>query len=141
MIRKGVTIIVVVFLMGCDRGSQPIEFGADQCDFCRMTISDPKFGAELITKKGRVYKFDAAECMINYMEEEGPEYDHLYAVAYDRPESLYKVDSLYFLISVEYRSPMGANLAGFKESKSVSEKHRDQLISWKQVCRQLTSIQ
>lgn len=34
-----------------------------------MTISDGRFGAELITKKGRVYKFDDLRCLINYKAE------------------------------------------------------------------------
>lgn len=31
-----------------------------------MTISDGRFGAELITDKGRVYKFDDIGCLIRY---------------------------------------------------------------------------
>ena len=31
-----------------------------------MKISDGKFGAELITSKGRIYKFDDMHCMISY---------------------------------------------------------------------------
>ena len=30
-----------------------------------MKIADGKFGAELITTKGRIYKFDDIHCMIN----------------------------------------------------------------------------
>ena len=30
-----------------------------------MTIVDPRYGAELVTTKGKVYKYDAVECLIN----------------------------------------------------------------------------
>ena len=48
---------------------EEINYGVDACAYCKMNIVDPKFGAELITKKGRVYKFDAIECMVNYDRE------------------------------------------------------------------------
>ena len=78
-----------------------------------MSISDPKYGAELVTDKGRVHKYDALECMINDLNTNNPAYSNLYAIAYDNPEQLILVDSLVFVISPEYKSPMGDNLASF----------------------------
>ena len=34
-----------------------------------MTIVDKVHAAEIVTQKGKVYKFDATECMINFMDE------------------------------------------------------------------------
>ena len=33
-----------------------------------MTIVDNKHSAELVTTKGKVYKFDAIECMIRHLQ-------------------------------------------------------------------------
>ncbi len=33
-----------------------------------MTISDVRFGAELVTKKGKVYKFDDVHCILAYLK-------------------------------------------------------------------------
>ena len=95
-----------------------------------MTISNPQFGAELITDKGRILKYDAAECMVNHLNSDAPRYQKLYAVPYDRPKNLSAVVDLKFLISPDFRSPMGANLAAFSDTKNVADKYLTQLISW-----------
>lgn len=102
-----------LLLAACHTGPEPIAFGEDQCDYCKMSIADPKFGAELVTEKGRVYKFDALECMVPYMEANPDTYAHVLAIAYDDPETLYPVQEMAFVISREVRSPMGAGLLSF----------------------------
>ena len=37
----------------CNAGPVPIKPGKDNCQFCKMTISDIRFGAEIITAKGK----------------------------------------------------------------------------------------
>jgi len=56
----------IFLLLSCSTGSQPINYGKDNCDFCKMTIMDQKFGTEIVTKKGKIYKFDSDECMRNF---------------------------------------------------------------------------
>ena len=75
--KKPVTTINIPFLLilgsvtlssgGCSSGPQPLRAGKDNCDFCKMTISDSRFGAEIITKKNKAYKFDDAHCLINFL--------------------------------------------------------------------------
>jgi copper chaperone NosL len=102
-----------------------------------MTIADPKFGAELITDKGRIYKYDAAECVVNQLAEEATRYQMLLGVAYNDPKQLFPVDSLLFVISPVYRSPMGANLAAFYRPAPQDLGPDAQLLSWKEVRRTL----
>ena len=109
-------VLTPLFLTGCKVEPEAIQFGSDHCAYCKMTISDSKFGAELVTKKGRIYKFDAVECMVPFMMENPSEYAHIMAVAYDEPGELLPVEETHFLIADEIRSPMGANLAVFKNS-------------------------
>jgi len=126
------TIIHLMLFLSCNSGPTPIDFGKDQCAYCKMTISNPQFGAELITKKGRVLKYDAAECMIRHLQEDkAPEFSDLLVVTYDDPKILYSVDTLFFIQSVAYRSPMGANLAAFIHEKSF---HNDTVkaMTWSQ---------
>ena len=55
------------FVVACAPGKpDPIVYNADACDYCRMQISDPRFGAELVTAKGRTLKFDSIECLVGY---------------------------------------------------------------------------
>ena len=101
-----------------------------------MTIADPKFGAELITEKGRILKYDAAECMVNHLHEESLMYRQLLAVPFDDPKKLRDVSLLSFIISPAYRSPMGANLAAFSHPASIET--GAEVISWDQVYQKLT---
>lgn len=133
-----VILLFPVLFMDCKPEQQPIDFGNDQCKYCMMIISDPKFGAEMITAKGRVYKYDAAECMIDHLSEEDVTYRQLLAIAYDHPEALHPVDSLYFIISPEFRSPMGENLAAFIE---VPANSKNDVLTWEQVRRMLSDSQ
>jgi copper chaperone NosL len=95
-----------------------------------MSISDPKFGAELITDKGRVLKYDATECLAAHLSDGAPAYQALLAVPYDAPGTLVPVNNLYYLISPEYSSPMGANLVSFGNEKSIPEKYQNELLDW-----------
>jgi copper chaperone NosL len=47
-------------------GPRPIAYDRDVCAFCSMTVSDPRYGAELITVKGKVHTFDSIECLASY---------------------------------------------------------------------------
>jgi copper chaperone NosL len=102
-----------------------------------MTISNPKFGAELITQKGRIQKYDAAECVVNQLAEEEIEHSGIYGIAYDLPKQLKPVDSLHFVISKDYRSPMGANLAAFYDKNELPEKLQSEVLSWKELRKKL----
>jgi len=123
---------LAAFLLSCQAEPEKINFGEDHCDFCKMSIVDPKFGAELVSDKGRVFKFDAVECMIPFMNEnKETNFQHLLVVAYDQPESLVAVDQLTFAHSESYQSPMGANIAAFKDkSKAIDDAH---IMDWKQL--------
>ena len=123
-------------LSSCAPKVEEIRFGSDQCHYCKMIISDPKFGAELVTDKGKVFKFDAAECMLNHLkeiEDEGQEFSFMMAISYDTPKQLHDVHALHFLVSENMPSPMGGNLNAFSNKTLADEMKREksgELFSW-----------
>lgn len=129
-------LVATVVGTGCSSRPEPIAFGEDQCAFCRMTITEPMFGAELITDKGRVLKYDAAECLINHLAADAPPHEQLLVIAYDEPRQLYPVDSLTFVIAPEYRSPMGAHLAAFRD---IERAKPGGAMHWDEVQRKLAA--
>ncbi|HLV52270.1 MAG TPA: hypothetical protein VKY44_10000, partial [Flavobacterium sp.] len=61
--------LLTLFLSSCSKEPKSIEFGVDNCDHCMMNISDVRYGAELITQKGKIYKFDDMYCMKTFLKE------------------------------------------------------------------------
>ena len=61
-------LLIALLVFSCNSSPQPIDYGNDGCHFCKMTIVDKVHAAEIVTKKGKVYKFDATECMVNFIE-------------------------------------------------------------------------
>lgn len=140
LLNFSLVILVLLFsIAACQirQEADPIVFGRDQCAYCKMTISNPKFGAELITDKGRILKYDAAECLANHLNEDAPPYQQLYAVPYNEPKQLRAVEQLRFLISPDFRSPMGANLAAFSDTAALDEKYHARLIDWPALLKSL----
>lgn len=83
---------------------------------------DPKFGSELVTNKGKIFKFDDISCMIKYMKmnvENSIEYQHIVVNQYDKPTELIETSNGFFLTSPKYQSPMMGNTASFADLKVV----------------------
>src|SRR5690606_2316835 len=59
-------LLLLSAFVGCGGGPEPIRFGEDACDNCRMIISDRHFGGELVTGKGKAFKFDDLSCLWQY---------------------------------------------------------------------------
>lgn len=51
--------VMMSSLLACSKGPEPIRWGTDTCDQCRMILCDKRFGAELVAD--RVYKFDGID--------------------------------------------------------------------------------
>ena len=124
-------------LSSCNTEPQPINFGKDNCDFCKMTIIDKKFGAELVNKKGKVIKFDSGECMVNYLKiDKTFEADKFLIINYTNPEELIEADKSFFLRGGNVNSPMGGQLAAFKtkeEAQKIQIELQGDLLLWTDV--------
>ncbi len=56
-------LMTVILITGCEPKPQPIHFGSDQCDYCRMMITEQDFASQAVNNQGRAFKFDSVECM------------------------------------------------------------------------------
>lgn len=124
--KKTITFIVftVAFLLflSCNNGPKPIDYGNDGCHFCKMTIVDKIHGSELITDKGKVFKFDATECMLNYLNDDNYlQVETLLTNYYEAPTEFINIENATFLISENLPSPMGANLTAFKTQEAAEK--------------------
>ena len=106
---------LLLLFFSCNVAPEAINYGSDGCYFCKMTIVDKVHAAEVVTNKGKIYKFDASECMINFMKDFNTSEIKLYlSNNYTEPEALIDATKATFLISENIPSPMGAFLSAYK---------------------------
>jgi len=119
--------LAIVLLSACGRRDEPekIKYGVDVCDFCKMTIVDPKWGAELMTKKGKIYKFDVVECMIAYaasfMKED--EIKHYWTTNFLAPGTFLDAKKAIYIRTLQFPSPMGLNSLAIEKISDTSKLH------------------
>lgn len=123
-------------LSGCSTDPQPIRIGQDNCDFCKMTISDNRFGAEIVTKKSKVYKFDDEHCIMAFLHSKKvaqQDIAGIYFTDFISPHQLINAKDAYFLQSPSLKSPMNGNIAAFSHEDSLTNmlpKFYGNIISW-----------
>ncbi len=134
-------LFICLFCISCNPSADPIKVGVDICQYCKMNISDVKYGAEVITKKGKIYKYDEAHCLISAIKEheiELKEINKIYLTDFAGDHQLIEKDQSYFLKSELLRSPMAGNVAVFsnKDSLLVSkQKFKGSEVFWEQICK------
>ncbi len=130
-------VILAVGFSACSNGPQPISYSQDACDFCRMTIVDKQHAAQIVTIKGRNYKYDAIECMVNDLKEwDRPAADQLFVTDYANPGKLTNAKNAQYLISKNIPSPMGAFLSAFEspnECDKAQEQSGGETFNWEEL--------
>lgn len=129
--------IGILMFTSCSNEPEKIILGTDACNFCTMTIVDSQHAAQYVTSKGKQFKFDAVECMLNKFSEVSTENIDVVLVSdYANPGIMTDAKTATYLISKEIKSPMGANLSAFSKESSAKEFVKiedDRLFSWKAI--------
>ncbi len=139
-------LLLILFLSSCRVSERPIEYGVDDCDYCKMIIMDQRYGSELVTEKGKVYTFDAAECLIEYLQYNADIADaamFLLVTPYTDPNHLIDARTATYLVSEQMPSPMGAYLTAFADRKVAEEFQSTKdgvLYTWEELYKDLKSI-
>lgn len=123
--HKGVAtlIIAIIGLSSCNAAPVPIKVGSDNCDFCKMGIADARFGAEVLNKKGKAWKFDDVHCLISFLKEgtlKGGDVKDVYFVRFDDGHELLPSGKALLLQGEGIHSPMGGNVAAFADKNGLS---------------------
>ena len=130
---------VLCLFVSCKVEPEQINFGSDACQFCKMTIVDQQHAAQYVTDKGKQFKFDAIECVVNELAEKKPDNIALLLVAdYNSPGQMIPATSAVYLISPAIKSPMGANLSAFSTEQialSIKADSEGELYSWQELLK------
>lgn len=119
----GALLFIILMIPSCSSGPEPIQYGKDSCHFCKMTLMDKRFGAEIVTQKGKIYKFDDLNCLMFFLKSDVLPLDHIaqiLSVDFEKPESLVDVKQAFFLQSPALKSPMRGDVATFSTQSELS---------------------
>ena len=134
-------VLIPIFLFACKAEPEPLLYNKDTCESCKMTLVDKKFGAEIVTKKGKVFKFDDANCMINFLNNnlDDREIAFKLIVDYTQPEKLIEANEAFYLKSDTIHSPMNSQVAAFESYPTLEaykKKWRAIYMSWGELVTQ-----
>src|SRR5829696_4394836 len=123
-----IAALLLLFISSCTTKPEAFKLGKDICDDCKMTIMDAKFGGEIITKKGRTYKFDDAHCLAHFIKGGNvKEADIEQAVFsnYEQENTFLDSKAAQFVISDQLKSPMNSNAAAFANKANAEQKAKE----------------
>ena len=113
-----------------------------------MTIADKRYGAELVTKKGKVTKYDAVECLINsiYNDEivDAGEIHSLWVIDFSDPGVLADATKCNYLQSSELPSPMGMFITPVLNKEKLSEltgQYIGEVYTWNEIIQRVINQQ
>lgn len=131
------SLIMMLSFGSCKHEMRPINYGKDNCEQCRMTVMNPQFAAAMLTSKGKIYTFDAGECMVRYVKANGfNEKDQYFMSDYSKPGTLIDATKSAYLHGDSIQSPMGGNLATFSDAASAHSVQKvlgGEILSWTQL--------
>ena len=135
-----IPVIAAILVLGsCGNKPEPFVAGKDLCSFCKMGISDLRFGGELVTRKGKVFKFDDLHCMDAFLESayvEENEISRLLTIDFEKPNSFLDAREASYLQAPELKSPMGSNVAAFGSRESAinyKNKLEAEILNWQEL--------
>jgi copper chaperone NosL len=143
--KKTIPVVgmLIVLLSSCSSKPAAFNIGKDNCDDCKMTIMDAKFGGEIITKKGRVYKFDDVHCLANFMKSNAVKQEDIAQtvfINYSQPITFLPSVSSFFVVSPQLKSPMNSNAAAFASEEAAQKTAKETngtVVNWNKLSASL----
>jgi copper chaperone NosL len=113
MMRRLTPFALILLLAGCGRGPvQPVDFDAahEACRFCRMTGSDGRTAAQLVSPGEEPLFFDDIGCLRDYVRQTSLAASAVMFVADHRTRAWVRADSAIFTQQAQLATPMSSHL-------------------------------
>ncbi len=135
-------LALAALVLGCGSSSRLLVEG-DPCEFCRMAITDTRFGGQVVLSTGRTRSFDAIECLAGYLAA-GTDSVRIADVLVSDFESGQLVDAAtaVFVRDAAVASPMGRSviaLANGAPAEAILARYGGTIATWADVQRDLRS--
>ena len=122
-----------------------LRYDVDACDRCRMTISDASFAAQLVTRTGKVYRFDDPWCLAVFVASArvpAADIHSLWVYDHDHPDTLVAAPDAIFVVSDRIRAPMNGGMAAFQSRAAATVLQsavNGRLETWQRVLKRAAS--
>lgn len=107
-------------------GTEPIRYGVDRCAYCDRPIEDERFGGELRTRDGTVYKFLSVECLAGFLLEKrvaDEEIAGIWVVDFSQGTRLIEAREARYVRSERRPSPSGLNILPVRDQLRAVNLH------------------
>lgn len=115
---------VAIACTSCGKQPQPISYGEDECEFCKMIVMDERYGSELVTDKGKIFMFDSIECLVGYLDNlklTKKDYSSVWVSNYSNPGNIIDAEKALYLKNNDLRSPMGLNVLAVENQEQYEK--------------------
>ena len=136
-------LVLLFTIAGCQTKPAAFKIGKDNCSFCKMGITDTRFGGELITKKGKIFLYDDMHCLASVMNAktfDAGDISQTVTVLFDKPNEFIATEKAFFCVSEMNKSPMGSNAAAFSSKEAADNfatGKNGKVFTWPQLLAEL----
>jgi copper chaperone NosL len=106
-----------------------------------MGIADSRFGGEVISKKGKIFKFDDIGCMARFIKSGGiaqKDIAQTVVVNYEKQNDFIEAANAVLITGDAVKSPMGSNVAAFvNAAAAVKTISGGKILSWNEFYQQI----
>ena len=140
MMRARSAVLTLV-LACCAPGVRPIPYGTEPCAHCHMVISDRRFAAELVSRKGRAWFFDDPACLATFYASAAVKPGDVALVVVNdfvTPDSMLDARTASYLQTARIETPMGGGIIALRagrEADSVQAALGGAFLTWDQLRR------
>jgi copper chaperone NosL len=138
--RHALSVLTLALVAGACKSNGPRSLipGEDACAYCRMSIDDIRFGAMVLTARGRMVTFDSIECAAAYVSSlpSGQAPRAIWIANAERPAQFVDAARAQFLHGSTLRSPMGRELAAFAADANLAalqQLYGGRALTWTEV--------
>lgn len=119
--KASMSVVALMLFTSCSQsGPKPVKLNVDNCEFCKMTIADAKFAAQVVTAKGRNFMFDDVGCMQRYKKDNEALKDAVYYISdFTNPDLFIATKDAILIQGDQIKSPMGGGIAAFSNKQTA----------------------
>lgn len=113
-------LFMLVSFASCSQSAEPIKTGTDNCNYCQMTIMKNTNGGEIISNKGKVFKFDDIGCLRDFIADKKitpAEISKIYFNEFETGE-LMESALLVLINNNTFKTPMNWNIIAVKKENA-----------------------